>query len=386
MLFSSAVWIKIALSCVIAGAISFASTPIVKMFAERVGAIDVPKEARRVHDHPIPRMGGLAIFFGFLLTVILFADITNQVRGILFGSIMIVAMGAIDDVMNLKPWIKLAVQIVAAVVAVAYGVVIHVLSNPAVLSENAFLAIGYLAVPVTVLWIVGCTNAVNLIDGLDGLACGVSVISSVTMLVVALMVAEANVAVVLAALTGACIGFLPYNFNPAKLFMGDTGSQLLGYVLATVSVMGMFKYYAVVTFLVPLLALAIPLCDTVFAFFRRLLHGQSPFKADRGHFHHKLLDMGLSQKQAVAVLYSVSAILGLLAVVMASRGIQLRLTLGVAAFVIAIAMWFFVFRGNRNIHPITTDEAGNPIPEKVAEEQAREEAREEAVEEKNGQD
>ncbi len=378
MLFSSAVWIKIALSCVIAGAISFAATPIVKMFAEGVGAMDVPKEARRVHNHPIPRMGGLAIFFGFLLTVILFADITNQVRGILFGAIIIVAMGAIDDVLNLKPWIKLGVQILAAVVAVLYGVVIHVVTNPAVFSAREVLAIGYLAVPVTVLWIVGCTNAVNLIDGLDGLACGVSVISSVTMLVVALMVAEGNVAIILAALTGACIGFLPYNFNPAKLFMGDTGSQLLGYVLATVSVMGMFKYYAVVTFIVPVLALAIPLSDTVFAFFRRLFHGQSPFKADRGHFHHKLLDMGLSQKQAVAVLYSVSTILGLAAVVLASRGTAMRIGLGVGAFCIALGMWFFVFRGNRNLHHITTDEAGNPIPEK--QEAAS------APEENNGQD
>jgi UDP-GlcNAc:undecaprenyl-phosphate GlcNAc-1-phosphate transferase len=376
MLFSSAVWIKIGLSCVIAFAISFAATPVVKMFAKEVGAIDVPTEARRVHDHPIPRMGGLAIFFGFLLTVILFADITDQVRGILFGSIIIVVMGAIDDVMNLNPWIKLGVQTLAAGIAVAYGLVVHVVTNPAIFTAHQVLFMGYLAVPVTILWIVGCTNAVNLIDGLDGLACGVSVISSMTMLVVALMVAEGNVAIILAALTGACIGFLPYNVNPAKLFMGDTGSQLLGYVLATVSVMGMFKYYAVVTFIVPVLAMAIPLSDTVFAFFRRLFHGQSPFKADRGHFHHKLLDMGLSQKQAVAVLYSVSAILGLAAVVLASTGGMLRIVLGVAAFLIAVGVWFFVFRGNHNLHHIETDEAGNPLPEKS----------EADAEAKNGQD
>ena len=256
-------------------------------------------------------------------------------------------------------------QTLAAGVAVAYGLVVHVVTNPAIFTAHQVLFMGYLAVPVTILWIVGCTNAVNLIDGLDGLACGVSVISSMTMLVVALMVAEGNVAIILAALTGACIGFLPYNVNPAKLFMGDTGSQLLGYVLATVSVMGMFKYYAVVTFIVPVLAMAIPLSDTVFAFFRRLFHGQSPFKADRGHFHHKLLDMGLSQKQAVAVLYSVSAILGLAAVVLASTGGMLRIVLGVAAFLIAVGVWFFVFRGNHNLHHIETDEAGNPLPEKA---------------------
>jgi len=350
MLFSTAVWQKIGLSIVVAFAIAFATTPVVKMIAESVGAIDVPKDTRRVHNHPIPRMGGLAIFLGFLLSVILFADITDQVRGILFGAIIIVVMGAIDDVMNLNPWIKLGVQILAAVVAVIFGVVIHVVTNPASFSSNQMLVMGYLAIPVTILWIVGCTNAVNLIDGLDGLACGVSVISSITMLVVALMVAEGNVAIILAALTGACVGFLPYNANPAKIFMGDTGSQLLGYVLATASIMGMFKFYAVVTFIVPILALAIPLSDTAFAFIRRILKGQSPFKADRGHFHHKLLDMGLNQKQAVAVLYSVSAILGLAAVVLASTVGLLRWILGIIAFVIALCIWFFVFRENDKHH------------------------------------
>lgn len=367
MLFSTAVWLKIALSCVIAFAISFAATPIVKTFAKEVGAIDVPKDKRRVHDHPIPRMGGLAIFLGFLLSVILFADITNQVRGILFGAIIIVVMGAVDDVMNLNAWLKLAVQIAAAVVAVVSGIVINGVTNPVVFDANAIWSFGYLAIPLTIIWIVGCTNAVNLIDGLDGLACGVSVISSLTMLVVALMVAEANVAIILAALAGGCIGFLPYNTNPAKLFMGDTGSQLLGYVLATVSVMGMFKYYAVVTFIVPVLAMAIPLSDTCFAFVRRILHGQSPFKADRGHFHHKLLDMGLSQKQAVAVLYCISAILGLSAVVLASNILSLRIALGILAFLIAVGMWFFIFHGNKNLHHANTDEAGNPLPQPEAE-------------------
>ena len=317
MLFSTAVWIKIGLSALISFLIALATTPIVKMFAEQVGAIDVPSEARRVHDHPIPRMGGLAIFFGFIIGVILFADITNQVKGILIGSIIIVVMGAIDDIMNLPPLVKLAVQIVAAAVAIY--------------------------------------NAVNLIDGLDGLACGVSVISSLTMLAVALMVAEGNVAIILSALVGGCLGFLPYNLNPAKLFMGDTGSQLLGYVLATVSVMGMFKYYAIVTFVVPVLALAIPLSDTAFAFIRRLMKGQSPFHADRGHFHHRLLDMGLSQKQAVAILYSISAIIGLAAVVLASNWGILRVILAILAFAIALSLWIFVLRWNHDQGPSTRE-------------------------------
>jgi len=357
MLFSSAVWIKIGLSCLIAFGISFVTTPIVRMFAKEVGAMDVPTEARRVHDHPIPRMGGLAIFLGFLISVILFADITNQVRGVLIGSIIIVVMGAVDDVISLKPLIKLAVQIIAAVVAIIYGIGIHVMSSPSFISPNSVLTTGYFAIPITILWIVGCTNAVNLIDGLDGLACGVSVISSITMLVVALMVAEGNVAIILAALAGGCIGFLPYNLHPAKLFMGDTGSQLLGYVLATVSVMGMFKSYAIVTFIVPVLALAIPLSDTLFAFVRRLLHGQSPFHADRGHFHHRLLDVGLNQKQAVAVLYSISAILGLAAVVLASNWGMLRIVLAVIAFLIALVLWIFVLKWNHVGHSTTSEKS-----------------------------
>ena len=252
-------WVRILLAVAIAFAISFAAVPVVKTFATKVGAIDIPDGKRRVHDHPIPRMGGLAIFLGFLLSVVLFADITRQVRGILIGAVLIVACGAIDDVVNLRAWIKLLVQVAAAVIAVAHGVVIEFFSNPNIFSDNELLVLGWLSIPVTVLWIVGITNSVNLIDGLDGLAVGVSTIASVTMFVVALLVSEGNVALLLAALMGACLGFMPYNLNPAKIFMGDTGALLLGYVLSTVSVVGMFKTYALVTFVVPILALFLPL-------------------------------------------------------------------------------------------------------------------------------
>lgn len=345
---------SILLASAAAFVISFAVTPVVSSFAKKVGAIDVPDNKRHIHSHPIPRMGGLAIFLGFLLSVLLFARITPQVRGILLGSVLIVVVGAIDDVMNLNAWLKFCVQIVAAVIAVLSGVVINVVSNPLTITSEQAVTIGILSVPVTILWIVGVTNSVNLIDGLDGLACGVSAIASMTMLVASLMVsgANANVAVILAALCGACLGFIPYNINPAKIFMGDTGALLLGYVLSTISVIGMFKFYAVVTFVLPVLALAVPLSDTIFAFTRRIIHGQSPFHADRGHLHHKLLDMGLSQKQAVAVLYALSAILGLTAVLLTATG-MLRTVVAVVAFGIAVAVWLFVFRNNTHIHPPT---------------------------------
>ncbi|MEG0321220.1 MAG: MraY family glycosyltransferase, partial [Oscillospiraceae bacterium] len=200
------------------------------------------------------------------------------------------------------------------------GNVISVLSNPNIFSANPYWDLGVLAIPITVIWIVAITNAVNLIDGLDGLAVGVSTISSMTLLVIAMAFSEGEVSILMAALAGACIGFMPYNLNPAKIFMGDTGSTFLGFILATVSIQGLFKFPMIISFAVPFLMLGLPIFDTAFAFIRRIAHGQSPMHADRSHVHHRLIDMGFSQKQAVAVLYMISAILGLSAVVLTTGG------------------------------------------------------------------
>ncbi len=341
-------YLDIILAIVIAGILSFLATPIVKHFAASVGAMDVPSEARRVHDHPIPRLGGLAIFIAFLVAVVLFANITKQVRGILLGALVVVVLGVIDDITPLPALLKFVVQIGAALIAVYHGVVIEVLSNPLVMSATEYLKFGSLAIPITVLWIVAITNSVNLIDGLDGLAVGVSAIASVMMLVISLIVSEHNVAVILAALVGACVGFMPYNINPAKIFMGDTGALLLGFVLATVSIIGLFKFYAVISFAVPFLVLGLPLFDTGFAFFRRLIHGQNPMKPDRGHFHHRLLDKGFSQKQAVAILYVIAAVLGLAAVVITTGG-EMRAIIFVIAFCILGAIMAAIMRKHKKI-------------------------------------
>lgn len=355
--------ISILITIGVAFIISFASTPIVKAFAQKVGAMDIPGEERRVHDHPIPRMGGLAIFLGFILSVLLFADINRQMQGILLGCVIIVATGAIDDIISLNAWVKLFMQILAAVVAVLHGVEINVLANPAIWSSKEYLILGGLSIPITILWIVGITNSVNLIDGLDGLAVGVSTISSLTMLIIALVVSDSSVAIVLAALVGACVGFMPYNLNPAKIFMGDTGALLLGYVLATMSILGLFKFYAVVSFAVPLLAVAVPLFDTVFAFCRRLIKGQSPFHADRGHFHHRLIDMGLNQKQAVAVLYSISGILGLAAVLITTSG-EIKALILILGFCFCAFLWAFVY--GKLHHKGTADNERKIAPEAEA--------------------
>ena len=331
----------------VAAVVALISTPVVRSLAFRIGAVDVPKDGRRMHDHPIPRMGGLAIFFGFLLSVLVFLPLSLQLRSMLLGAVVIVILGIFDDIYALSAKLKFVVQIAAALIAVLGGNQITVLSNINVFSSEPYWELGWLSYPISVLWIVAITNAVNLIDGLDGLACGVSTISSMTLLVIALNVSEPDVAVLTAALAGACIGFLPYNLNPAKIFMGDTGSTFLGFVLATVSIQGLFKFYTIFSFAVPFLMLALPIFDTCFAILRRVSKGQSPMAPDRGHIHHRLIDMGFSQKQAVAVLYVISAILGLSAVVLTTNG-TIRAMLFLVALCVAGGMAGMIFLNHNN--------------------------------------
>ena len=301
---------------ILALAVAFAATPAVKMLAIRIKAVDVPRDSRRMHKTPIPRLGGLAILLGFLVSILIFGRTGPQMAAILVGAILLVALGMVDDVVALKPGIKFLGQIVAALIPTLAGVVITRFTNP--FSAGGYFNLGIFSIPVTILWIVGITNAVNFIDGLDGLACGVSAIATVTMFVIAVLYSEYQIALMMAALAGACLGFLPYNMNPAKIFMGDTGSMFLGYILAVTSIQGLFKFYAVISFAVPFILLGLPIFDTAFAIIRRLAHGQSPLQADRGHVHHRLIDLGFDQKQSVAILYAFSAVLGLTAVLLAT--------------------------------------------------------------------
>ena len=237
-----------------------------------------------------------------------------------------------DDVRPLSAGVKLILQIISALVAVGSGVVIDTIANPLPFGGE-YLGFGIWSIPITVIWIVAVTNSVNLIDGLDGLADGVSTIGALTMLIIALLMGDLEIAIITAALVGACVGFIPYNMNPAKIFMGDTGSTFLGYTLATISVLGLFKLYAVISFIVPFIILGFPIFDTCSAFTRRILKGQNPMKADRSHTHHKLIDMGMNQKQAVATLYMVSTVLGLCAVMIVSEG-YMKLILSIAALLV----------------------------------------------------
>ena len=309
-------------SFVIAFVFSFALTPVVKRFAFKIKAIDIPKDGRRMHKRPIPRLGGLAIIFGFMVSVLCFGEMTKGHTSMLIGAMIIATMGIVDDVKALDAKPKFLIQIIAALIVVLWGEVrIEGFTNPIVWSGVPYMVLPYwFSVILSVLWIVFITNAVNFIDGLDGLAAGVSAIMTVSLVFIAARMGEYSEAIIGTALMGACFGFLPYNFNPAKIFMGDTGSTFLGFILATLSIQGVFKSYAVISFAVPLLIVGLPLFDAVFAMIRRMLKGQSPMQADRGHLHHRLIDMGFSQKQTVFILYAISGILGITAVVLAESG------------------------------------------------------------------
>lgn len=327
----------------LSGILSFLLTPPVKKLAYRIGAIDVPKDGRRMHKRPTPRLGGLAIFGGFLVAAIVTGHITPQRLWILAGAAVIVVLGIFDDRNALSAKFKFVIQIVAAAIPVIFGNLrIAMFTNPFLFSDSLYWNLGALSIPITILWIVAITNAVNLIDGLDGLAVGVSSIASMTMLAVALFIGETEIAVILAALAGACVGFMPYNLNPASIFMGDTGSTFLGYMLATLSIQGLFKVYALISFAVPFLILGLPIFDTAFAIVRRVLSGRSPLAPDRGHVHHRLIDMGFNQKQAVAILYVISVVLGLIAVVLTTSG-ELRAMVLVAAVIIGLIVSGFLF-------------------------------------------
>ena len=331
---------RVLLAMGVAAVISYLATPFVKKLAFMVGAVDVPKDDRRMHNHPIPRLGGLAIVIAFLLCTFLFVRMNRQTQGILLGAVIILVVGVLDDCLSLKALTKFFAQIAAAIVVVAHGCEIRYVSNP---FSVALIDLGLAAAPVTVIWIVMMTNAVNFIDGLDGLAVGVSGIATATMLVISLLMGEEGVAVILAALLGACLGFIPYNFNPAQIFMGDTGSTFLGFVLASLSVQGLFKMYAVISFVVPFLILGVPFFDITFAVIRRLAKHQNPMTADRGHIHHRLIDMGLSQKRSVAIVYMLTGVLGLAAVLLANTNSVKAFILFATVFVVAVMGFAVIF-------------------------------------------
>ena len=293
-------------------------TPLVKYTVKKIGILDMPN-ARKIHKKPVPRLGGIGIFLSFSISIlaVLFLiksieiDFYRQSNWILLGGFLIFLLGLWDDIKNIRPIVKLTCQVIIAIILFYAGFRVELLTNPfgGVIRIPLFVSM-----LISILWIVGIVNAMNLIDGLDGLACGIAFIAGIAILSVGLYMKNLGTIVIIAALAGSCLGFLKYNFYPAKIFMGDSGSMFLGMVLALAPLMGnQFKIEATVALLIPLAALTIPVSDIVLAFFRRFIKRGSVFIADKKHLHHRLLELGLSQKQAVLFLYLAAIYFGIIA-------------------------------------------------------------------------
>lgn len=299
--------------------ISVLFTPVVIKIAHHVKAIDVPKDERRIHNIPVPLLGGLSLYIATIICMVVFVNLeSSKLVGIVVGSSLIVFMGFIDDINPIPAKYKFLVQIVAAFILVFSGIRITGLSS--ILNmQNTIVVDEFLGVVLSVIWIVGITNTLNLIDGLDGLTSGVATISSFTLAYVSFTNGRIETAIITLIIAGACLGFLPYNFNPAQIFMGDTGALFLGFILSAISIEGTIKSATAITFFAPVLALGIPVLDTAMAIVRRLLKGQNPFSADKEHLHHKILSTGIGQKRTVLFLYFINTMFGIAGVFLLNR-------------------------------------------------------------------
>src|SRR6187549_4245814 len=281
-------------------------TPAVGGMARLLGVVDQP-ERRRLNVNPVPRLGGLAIFFGVFVPALAFLELGRETRGVLLGAAVATVVGAIDDFRVLKPGRKLAGQVIAASIPPFFGVWIDHFTFPFVGIVDLPTAVG---MTLTVVWIVAVMNMVNFLDGMDGLAAGVCAIAGLTFAILALSLGKTDAALLSAVVAGACVGFLRHNFFPARIFMGDSGALVLGFTLATVSISGLLKTASTVVLFLPLLVLAVPIIDTSFVVARRLKHGESPFAPDQSHLHFRFLRRGYSQRRAALTMWAWTASLG----------------------------------------------------------------------------
>ena len=330
-------WGDIAIAFLLAFIVTFMTTPYTIKIAKKVGAVSIEKEERRMHKKTMPKFGGPAVILGFLVAIIyllIVKSLENTINlfgpeqygmkllGMFLGIIVISIFCVMDDIVTIKPMVKLLGQVLAAIVVVAFGVRIDEITPVFLPTEELKEAFSII---LTIGWIVGVTNAINLIDGLDGLSAGISVISAVSLLIIFVLNGSPLISILLiTALAGALVGFLPFNFAPAKTFIGDTGSNFLGFSLSIISILGVAKTYTAAVIVLPLLALGLPIFDTVWAIIRRLIRRKSIkaiFKADKGHLHHLIVARGFSQKQAVLILYGIAATFGLFAIISLESGI-----------------------------------------------------------------
>lgn len=342
-------WGDIAIAFMIAFLASFMATPHTIKIARKLGAVDTPKDDRRINKITMPRLGGLAVILGFFLSIIYLLitltieskidlmenDMIKKLIGFFIGALIIGVVCFFDDVKGVHAVIKLIAQIAAALVVVNSGIIIDTFEVPYIYMSDFWDVFNVI---ITVIWIVGITNALNLIDGLDGLSTGISIISCISLLIIFALNGSPLISIVLiTALGGALCGFLPYNFNPAKTFIGDTGSNFLGYCLSIISILGIAKTYTAIVIVAPLLVLALPIFDTIWAIIRRVVKGKNlkaVFKPDTGHLHHKMLKKGFTQKQAVLILYGISATFGMFAIILLESGIWKAISFAIIIVII----------------------------------------------------
>jgi len=291
------------LACLIA-------TPIAIKLAPKIGAMDIPKDNRRMHKHPIPRFGGIAMYCGILVAFVSLKPLNTQTLGLLIGSAFIVLVGIIDDRKGLRPIVKLILQIIAAAILWISKIRITGFTNP--FTSNFITIPLWVSCIITIIWIVGITNTINLIDGLDGLAAGITFIASMSVAYTAYYKQMSETLIIVLAIAGSTLAFLVYNSYPAKIFMGDAGSMLLGYLMSSVSLIGIAPSKSAMLFstIVPVLVLALPIFDTAFAIVRRVANHRPIMQADKGHLHHRIMAMGFGQRRTVLALYCISAIMG----------------------------------------------------------------------------
>jgi UDP-GlcNAc:undecaprenyl-phosphate/decaprenyl-phosphate GlcNAc-1-phosphate transferase len=314
--------VEIILTLLIGFTLTVLITPLIKKLAIKIGAIDKPNE-RKIHTDLRPRLGGLAIFIGVFFSLVFVQPQHEHLLELSLGALIILITGILDDIYQLKPLVKLIGQLAAAITVVSSGLIIDKITLP-------FIGVVHLesfSIVISILWIIGVTNAINLIDGLDGLAAGVSTIALTSILIMAIIDYRMIVVYICIALIGSNLGFLVYNFYPAKIFMGDTGALFLGYCIAVVSMLGLFKNVALFSFIIPIIILAIPIFDTVFAIIRRATTGQNIMEPDKKHLHYQLLNAGLSHRAAVLLIYGISALFGLLAILFSNSTLTTSLVI-----------------------------------------------------------
>lgn len=353
-------WGDIAIAFVLAFITSYVIVPYSMRLAQRVKAIDVP-EKRRINKVEMPRLGGLGIIAGFFVSMIylivsmelenktIIDEYSLKIIGLFLGLIIISIIGFIDDCKNVKPIFKLLGQTLAAVVVMAFGITIGDFNIP--VFDKLIELNGIMEYVITWFWIVGITNAINLTDGLDGLSSGITLIACVSLLIIFAINGSPIVSIILiTALAGGIVGFLPYNVNPAKTYMGDCGSNFLGFSISIISILGIAKTYTFIVIIAPLIVLALPIFDTVFAVLRRVIKGKSfkaIFEPDNGHLHHRLMKLGYSQKEAVLILYGVATTLGMFAIILLESGIWKAISFALLIIAIFAIGYNDIFKKNK---------------------------------------